>query len=675
MDLGDNANWYVQGSWAQAENASNWIQWVVSPSGGRPNSLFSNNPYIPAATQALLGSALTCPAAGRLCLPAVPATSPPTNSTPPPPPAGAGNVPYLRVPSYTFNTVDGQPADQSPNRLYRTLGDQKQWNAETGITGSFGEDWNWDVYYNHANSELTVTNPNNTDNAKYLAALDAVNDAGTIKCWVSTQPQFASLYPGCVPLNAFTPGGVTAAAYDYLRTPTSWTLTQELDDIGASIGGGLGFGLPAGDIVANISGEARWLHYQMASDFLPSDFVNCTGLRFCLANGAAPLRWVQNTNAEVDAKDHVYEIALELNVPLLKEVPGFQDMTLNLAGRHAKYSNFDAGDSWKMGLNWQIVDWVRFRGTYSSDFRAPNMNDLYQPAGVTSTGFQDRLTGGSNQGERLVSRGNPDLTPETAKTFTGGLVFTPGAIPRFSVAVDYYETRLTNAITNISYQSDAIQGLCLASAPTYNSNFCTLAIRPITDPNDPNYKNPAVNMPTEIRSAPLNAALIKTRGFDFQLDYNVDLWSGQFSFRHLVNHQPTNSTLNTPANTFYTWAVQPKWMQTTFISWRNESWNVALQNRWLGSVSLKTSDNALNGNSQNYVDSSLDANDVVDATVAKNFEFGDSSVEAFLTVSNLLDERAPLFPSNSGLPGLFYPTLGFYDDMGRYYTLGARMKF
>jgi outer membrane receptor protein involved in Fe transport len=116
-------------------------------------------------------------------------------------------------------------------------------------------------------------------------------------------------------------------------------------------------------------------------------------------------------------------------------------------------------------------------------------------------------------------------------------------------------------------------------------------------------------------------------------------------------------------------------MQTTFITYRNESWIVALQNRWLGSVSLKTSDNALNGNSQNYVDSSLDANDVVDVTVSKNFEFGDSNVEAFLTVNNLLDERAPLFPSNSGLPGLFYPTLGFYDDMGRYYTLGARMKF
>jgi len=677
VDVGENANWYVQGAWAQSENLSDWIQWVVSPSGGRPNSIFSNNPYITPATQTLLGSGIQCGTAGatgRLCLPAVPATSPPTGSTPPPPPAGAGNVPFIRVPSYTFNTVDGQAADGSPNRLYRTIGDQKQWNAETGITGSFG-DWNWDVYYNHSNSELTVTNPNNTDNAKYLAAQDAVNDGGTIKCWVTTQPQFASLYPGCVPINVVTPGGVTAEAYEYLRTPTSWTLTQELDNVGVSIGGSLGFGLPAGDIIANVSGEARWATYVMESDFLPSDFVNCTGLRFCLANGAAPLRWVQNTNAEVDAKNHVYEFALEFNVPLLKDAPGFQDLALNLAGRRAKYSNFDAGDSWKIGLNWQIVDSVRLRSTHSSDFRAPNMNDLYQPAGVTSTGFQDRLTGGSNQGMRLVSRGNPDLTPETAKTTTVGVVWTPGFIQRFSFAVDFWETKLTDAITNITYQNDAIQGLCLASAPTYDSNFCSLAIRPITDPTDPNYTNPAFNMPTEIRASPLNAALLKIKGYDFQLDYNWDMAGGQFSIRHLATYQPTNSTLNTPASPFYVWAVQPHLVQTTFLNWQNESWSVSLQNRWLSNVNLKTSDNDLNGNTQNFVDSSLDAYDVVDTTVSKKFEFGDSSVEAYLTVNNLLDERVPLYPSNSGLPGLFYPTLGFYDDMGRYFTLGFRTNF
>ena len=117
-------------------------------------------------------------------------------------------------------------------------------------------------------------------------------------------------------------------------------------------------------------------------------------------------------------------------------------------------------------------------------------------------------------------------------------------------------------------------------------------------------------------------------------------------------------------------------MQTTFLSYENSSWSVALQNRWLGSTSLKSSNNELNGNrAQNYVDASLDSNNVLDITIVKAFEVSDGTLEAFLTVSNVLDERAPLAPSGSGLPGLFYPTLPFYDDMGRYYTAGVRVKF
>jgi outer membrane receptor protein involved in Fe transport len=492
---------------------------------------------------------------------------------------------------------------------------------------------------------------------------------------VTTQPQFAGLYPGCVPINITDPAGPSVAAWEYLRQKTDWNLTQEMDNVGFSIGGGLwGFGLPAGEIRANFSGDARWSTYTMESDYRPTDFVDCTGLRMCLANGGAPVRWVQNVNAPVDAKNDVYEFALELNVPLLKEVPGFQELSTNLAGRYTKYSTFDAVESWKVGLNWQIVNSLRFRGTLSSDIRAPNLNDLFQPAGVSSTGFVDLLTGGNNS-LRLVTRGNPDLTPEEARTLTLGFVLTPVGIPRFSVAVDYYNTEITNAITQISYQNNAIQNLCLASAPTYDSPFCSLAVRPITDPNDPNYRNPNFNFPTEVRNSPLNAAQQKTHGYDLQIDYNFDLAGGQFSIRHMASYQPENKTLNLPSSTFRTWAVQPELLQSTFLSYRKSGWTAALQNRWLSGVNVATSNNELNGNTQNYAEPRLPSFNVVDITGSKEFEFSDGKVEAFLTVSNLLNERAPLYGSNSGLPGLFYPTLGFYDDMGRFYTAGFKIKF
>jgi outer membrane receptor protein involved in Fe transport len=686
LDLGESANWYVQGSWAQAENESDWIQMVVSPNVGRPNTLFANNPYLNTASRDALGGNLTCSGladaaarAARRCLTTTP-TAPTTGGPAPPAPA---DVPTFQLPRY-FNVIDGQDVIESPNRLYRTLGDQRSWNAETGVTGDVGG-FTWEVFYNHSTSELRVTNPNNTDNAKYLAALDAVDDGGTIKCWVETAASgFQGLYPGCVPMNITTVDGMSAASYDYVRRSTSWLLTQDMDNIGASIGGGLwGLGLPAGEITANLSVDARWSTYDMESNANPSEIVNCTGLRLCRASignpttgqATPPARWVQNTNGEVSSKNHVYEGALEFNVPLLKDVPGFQDLSTNLAGRWTKYSTFDAVESWKIGLNWQVVDSFRFRSTLSSDIRAPNLNDLYQPVTIGSTSFTDKLTGGSAQGIKRFSQGNELLGPETAKTFTAGFVLTPTFLPRFSLALDFFETKLTNAIIPLGYDQDATQLTCLKSAPAYNASACDLVTRPITNPSDPNFLSPVLNLPTEIRSAPVNAALVKTKGYDMQLDYSVEIAGGDLSLRHLVTYQPINSTLSTPAATFYSWAVQPHWMQTTFLSYRNSGWAVALQNRWLGSVSLKNSNNELNGNAQNYVDSSLDAYDVVDTTISKEFEVSNGVMEGFLSVSNLLDERAPLAPSNSGLPGLFYPTLGFYDDMGRYFTVGVRVKF
>jgi iron complex outermembrane receptor protein len=683
-DLTDDINVYLQGSWGESANTSNWINWVVSPSASRPNTLFANNPFLDSVTQQRLGASVVCgtpAAAGWRCLPASPATSPQTGTTPPPPPT----TPFFSAPSYIWNKIGGEEAGPT-DRMYLTIAEQQLLTFETGLTGTLLGSLDWQVHYTHGRSRNRVVNPNNTDNAKYLASLDAVlapagtivngtNVGGTVVCWVSTQPQFAALYPGCVPTNITDPNGPSLSAFNYLRQETSWTLTQDLDAVSASIGGDLGFGLPAGNIKFGLSGDVRWATYDMDSEFLPTEFVNCTGLRMCLANSGAPVRWVQNTNAPVEADNSVYEIAAETNIPLLADVPVIQEFSVNLGGRYAKYSSFDGVWTWKAGAQWRVNDWIVFRGTSSLDIRAPNLNDLYQPAGVSSTGFRDLLTGGNNS-LRLISRGNPNLTPEKARTLTLGAVFTPPPIPELVISLDYYRTKMKNAITQISYQSDAVQNICLSSAPTYDSPFCSLAIRPINDPNDPRYKDPNFNFPTEVLNSPLNAAEQKIEGYEVQASYGFDIsglvagWQGHVSLRHLLAYQSENTTINLPG-AFPTWAVEPQLRQTTFVSYDNERWGLALQNQWLGKVKLPTSDNALNGNRQNYVDPELSPFNVLDATVTVHVGPGD----VFLTVNNVFDARAPLFPSNSGIPGLFYPTLPFHDDMGRFYTIGGRAKF
>ena len=87
---------------------------------------------------------------------------------------------------------------------------------------------------------------------------------------------------------------------------------------------------------------------------------------------------------------------------------------------------------------------------------------------------------------------------------------------------------------------------------------------------------------------------------------------------------------------------------------------------------MATSSNDLNGNRQNYVKPYLRAFNLLDATITAHV-FGGRG-DLFLTVSNVLSSRAPLFPSNSGIPGLFYPTTAFHDDMGRFYTAGFRVR-
>ena len=61
-------------------------------------------------------------------------------------------------------------------------------------------------------------------------------------------------------------------------------------------------------------------------------------------------------------------------------------------------------------------------------FRAPNLNDLFQPVGISETGETDLLTGG-NGDTQLVTKGNAALSPEVAHTYTLGAVLTPEFLP------------------------------------------------------------------------------------------------------------------------------------------------------------------------------------------------------------------------------------------------------
>jgi len=329
-------------------------------------------------------------------------------------------------------------------------------------------------------------------------------------------------------------------------------------------------------------------------------------------------------------------------------------------------------ETWKIGINDRINDTIRVRGTMSVDIRAPNLNDLFQPTGISSTGFFDLLTSGNNS-TQLVQKGNATLKPEVAHTYTLGVVLTPDFIPGFTTSLDYYQTHMSQAITNISYQATNVQQLCIASAPTYSSPFCSLAVRPFA-PGTPQFTTTA-NYPTQVLSSPINSALIQMEGWNFEANYNfdfADVWDaipGSMTLRHIMTYQPVLQTQNLPGTAF-NWTSQPKTRMTTFISYQVGDWGFDVQNRWLAGAKKATG-----FTNQIYAIPRLNSNNVTDFTINRRFDLWGGSSNFYFNIQNIGNTRAPLQGANASVPGLFYPTPTLYSDMGRYFTIGLKGNF
>src|SRR5262249_39950223 len=142
-------------------------------------------------------------------------------------------------------------------------------------------------------------------------------------------------------------------AWRYYVRDTYYTQTNTLDDLTGSISGSV-FDLPAGPLKVALSGEMRWLGFDIQSNGAPGT-VNCTGLS-AICNPAVSL-WRGNPATPLGpVNENVWEFAAEVGVPILKDMPLIQSFSADLAGRHTEYSVSGAVDTWKIGLDWHLND-------------------------------------------------------------------------------------------------------------------------------------------------------------------------------------------------------------------------------------------------------------------------------------------------------------------------------
>lgn len=275
-------------------------------------------------------------------------------------------------------------------------------------------------------------------------------------------------------------------------------------------------------------------------DLLSELFAGVDGTQRSLVFDSESL--IQNVAGTYDVSD----VFAEISVPVVKDMQFVQDFTLDAAVRFSDYSTVGSTLTWKVGGSWTPINDLRIRGTYSVAVRAPNIDELFSPtqgaffrpvdpceqaeidalnaagdpvgairaancaADGIGAGFSDPLTA------RFVGEtsGNPDLTEETAKSFTVGAILQPQMLPGLTLTVDYWNIRITNAIDAPSGQ-DIVDG-CYDSLEFPDNQFCAL-IRRNDDPASPQF-----NGLEFIRQQQLNIGALEAAGIDFSARYQFD---------------------------------------------------------------------------------------------------------------------------------------------------------
>jgi outer membrane receptor protein involved in Fe transport len=622
-DLTDSLRAYVQGSFNDSFNdypySPNRMQGVIQ----------SGNPFIPASIQQIMT---------------------------------ATSTPSIEIMRREYKE-DGLPGRH--NRNYTT-------NAffMTGLAGKVFETFDWNVNYLYSRSTQQVTNRGNINSAKWAAALDAVTDpaTGRVVCQVSLTPA-AGRFAGCEPLNIFGPYATTLSAYDFVTDDTRFTLANLMHDVNFAVSGSP-FSTWAGPVTVAVSGEYRWLSLRNNSSAEPTAAPDCTGLRptaNCSPTGTA---YQSDLTASMYAKQDVTEVAGEVLIPLLSDVAFARSLELNLAGRYTDYSTSGSVQTWKAGATWQVNDELRIRGAMSRDIRAPTLQDLFAPSSSRPLSYSDLHTGTAKNG-LLYSQGNPDLVPEVARTNTLGVVYQPNWLPRFSLAVDYFEITINNAITSANGTSTNIQRECEDSNGV--SPFCSLLVRPFPFSN----RSPE-NFPTAAYSQTLNAARQWTRGWDVEANYRFELADliaslpGSVSLRGLVSYQPVlkrQTISSVPPTESSGIAGMSKVRANLSVNYDVGPLSLSVTERWQSSQ--HPSDPEINFDLREKIP----AYSYTDISINYQLEVGGRTVVPFLTVENLFNKKPPIVGNGSSTVGLFYPTAQGFDVIGRYFTAGIRAQF
>ncbi|WP_395331647.1 TonB-dependent receptor [Novosphingobium sp. BL-8H] len=601
--------------------------------------------------------------------------------------------------SFQFNlrrnwTDFGMRDEQIKRETFRIVG---------GVKGDFNDDWHYELSANYGQHKERNVITGNVNVQRYLLALDSTTDAnGNIVCrsqidpsaafsyvtggGTATDPRLAGDIASCVPLNPFGQGSVSQAAKDYILTKSVATgkITQ-FDAVGFISGDtSQFFNLPGGPVAFSVGGEYR-------RETLKYDLDDLTQEGYAFYNAIPGF-----DSPAFEVKEAYAEIAL----PILKDRPFFEDLSVRGSGRISDYKGA-TGTVTTYGAEaiWSPVRDLKFRGTYARAIRAPNLSELYsavgqnyapnftdpcsarniatgtanRPANCAAAGIPSSYDYAYSSSLEILSGGNVNLREETSDSYTVGAVIQPRWIPGLSVSVDYWDITVNNVIASVDAQT--IADLCYDSASLDNP-YCGLFQRAGAS-GGANGEQPYQILEGSLLESSLNYAKMKVRGINVETTYDHRFDFGRLTLSAYWTHYLQNDTFTDPTDPSY------KDTYLDELSYPSDSVNLnatfqtgpvkfSYGLRWLDAMYLNAYEdyNSVNGNPPQNADYApikkypdVFYHDIrLEAELSKDYSF-------YLGVDNVFNKMPPY-----GLTGVGEGS-GVYPNMGRYFYAGITAQF
>ena len=577
--------------------------------------------------------------------------------------------------------------------------ENSSWRAIFGFRGDINENFAFDIFGQFAATEGTRISQNDLNFNRVQQALYVTGTFDNPVCRDSSG--------GCQPWNIFTRNAdgstaVTDEAAAFIAGVGIVTGETEQTVFGGTIEGDLtsmGFKSPMAD-----SGLSGLIGFEYREDMLArlsDDISKVSGGRGLTGTGGATL--------PIAGEIEVEEVFMEVSLPLITGAPMAQELGLTAGYRYSDYTtngngvsnSFDA-DTYFAGISWAPNDEVRFRLNQSVAIRAPNVFDLYvgintglvelapvngdgdpcsgpTPAAsqqaCANTGLSASQYGTvdpSAAGQfNLITGGNPNLVAEEGETTTFGVVITPSMIENLSIAIDYFDIEVTDAIGSVPAQTSLDR--CLE---TGDPAFCGNISRDTAGTLHLLNEAPDGGL-AGISTQNVNVATFATEGVDLNITYSYDLNDmGTLNFDYAATFLDTNYSIAIPGDDKVECAgayagpcglPAPEYNHRFLATWVTP-YDVVVSATWrhIGETDLYGLEDP-----QGYLEDAMEERNYLD--LAATYDVNEN-VSVRVGAQNVLGDDAPVTTSsgtgtgnNNTYPGLF--------DVSTYLFAGVTVKF